>query len=110
MRASGHAPARPAGGDRDRAPLAGAQAIVERVARAYALTPEKLLSGDRHALLVEARRVAMQLLRERGMDVVTIGRVIGRDHSTVLHHLGLIQHSPTPDERAMLALLRHPSP
>ena len=91
-----------------RASWGEALALVSRVAGAYALTREELLASDRRPLTVEARRVAMQLLRERGLDVVTIGRIMERDHSTVLHHLALIQQSPTPDERIMLARLRRP--
>ncbi len=76
------------------------------VAQAYGISSARLLAPGRDPLLVEARRVAMLLLAERGMGATHIGRLIRRDHSTVLHHLAVIRQRPTPEEREMLSDLR----
>jgi chromosomal replication initiation ATPase DnaA len=79
---------------------------VALVADAYGVSLASLIAPGREPLLVEARRVAMQLLAERGLGASSIGRMVGRDHSTVLHHLALLRQSPTPEEQEMLADLR----
>jgi len=57
---------------------------VVRVARAYGVSPATLVSRRRDPLLVEARRVAMGLLAERGLGPCWITTLLARDHSTVL--------------------------
>jgi chromosomal replication initiation ATPase DnaA len=83
-----------------------ADQTIARVAAAYGVSPAALTAPGRHPLLVEARRVTMQLLAERGLGASHIGRVVRRDHSTVLHHLALLRKRPTPEEQEMLADLR----
>ena len=80
--------------------------VVAHVAHAYGFSPAALSAPGRDRLRVEARRVAMQLLAERGLGSAHIGRIIGRDHSTVLHHLALLRAHCTPEEQEMLADLR----
>ena len=77
-----------------------------QVAHAYGFSPGALTAPCRDPLRVEARRVAMQLLAEHGLGASHIGRIIRRDHSTVLHHLALLRDRSTPEEQAMLADLR----
>ena len=79
---------------------------VALVAEAYEISLAELIAPGRDPLHVEARRVAMQLLAERGLGASSIGRVIGRDHSTVLHHLAVLRERPTPEEQEMLSDLR----
>jgi len=79
---------------------------VTRVARAYGISPATLLSRRRDPLLVEARRVAMGLLAERGLGPCWIGKVLARDHSTVLHHLAVLREGRSPQEQEMLSDLR----
>jgi chromosomal replication initiation ATPase DnaA len=84
------------------------EVTLARVAEAYGVSPAALIAPGRNPLLVEARRVTMQLLAERGLGASHIGRVVRRDHSTVLHHLAVLRTSPTPEEQEMLADLRAP--
>jgi hypothetical protein len=76
------------------------------VAQAYSIPESALRSPVPPATLVEARRVSMQLLRERGLHPALIARVLHLHPTTVHHHLTLIRDQPTPEEAAMLATLR----
>lgn len=84
--------------------------LIERVAHAYGISTAALTAPSRAPLLVEARRVAMGLLAERGLGPTHIGRALRRDHSTVLHHLARLRHRPTGEEQEMLADLRDRPP
>lgn len=64
---------------------ADAWAIIDRVASYYGFTRAQLLSRRRTAPLALARQVAMHLLRVEGLTATRVGRLLRRDHSTVLH-------------------------
>lgn len=64
---------------------ADARAVIDRVARHYSLTPGQLLSRRRPANIALARQVAMHMLREEGLTASHVGRLLRRDHSTVLY-------------------------
>lgn len=79
--------------------------IVRAVCTYYDLAPHRVLSRARDPLLVEARTVAMRLLVEDlGMGPSAVGRVTGRDHSTVLHHMGRLASSHVWTQEACEAL------
>ncbi len=86
--------------------LPAPDAVVTQVAQAYGFSPAALSAPCRDPLRVEARRVAMQLLAEQGVGATHIGQILGRDHSTVLHHLAVLRSRSTPEEQEMLADLR----
>jgi WhiB family transcriptional regulator, redox-sensing transcriptional regulator len=67
--------------------LADAGTIVAAVADRHGLTVEVLTGDGRSRGVVAARREAMWCLRESGLSLPDVGRVLGRDHSTVLHGL-----------------------
>jgi len=84
-----------------RAQLTEAQRIHQAVADGYLLTPARLTSPCRVAVLAEARQVAMWLMRtrltwrtpthNREFPCERIGRLLGgRDHATVLHGVAMI--------------------
>jgi len=86
---------------RRRAQLAAARRIRQAVADAYTLTPAHLCAPCRAYPFVEARQVAMYLMRTRLLwptptrnavfPSERIGRLLGhRDHSTVLHGVAVI--------------------
>jgi hypothetical protein len=79
-------------------PVLTAQAIVVAVADTFGVSPEYLTGPSRVPELVDARKVAIRLLARRGLGSTAIGRLIGRDHSTVLHH----QHVPLTDEQRIV--------
>jgi len=79
---------------------------IAQVARADGVSPATLVSRRRDPLLVEGRRVAMGLLAERGLGPCWIGKVLHRDHSTVLHHLAVLQEGRSAEEQEMFSDLR----
>ncbi|MGH9165941.1 MAG: helix-turn-helix domain-containing protein [Acidimicrobiales bacterium] len=61
--------------------------IIAAVAAAFGIAPEQLLATGRTRHVVDARQVAMYVLREvRGLSYPAIGAAVGgRDHTTVMH-------------------------
>jgi chromosomal replication initiation ATPase DnaA len=62
--------------------------MLERTATEHGLTVPLMLTGKR-AFAVAARRDAYAALRAAGYSYPEIGRFCGRDHSTVMHALGV---------------------
>jgi chromosomal replication initiator protein len=83
--------------------------VQEVVARRWGVTPEGLRSKARIKTLTVPRQVAMFLARDLlGMQLVEIGQAFGgRDHSTVIHSVGRVEHQMRHDgkfkERVELA-------
>jgi tryptophanase len=82
--------------DRYRADVLAAQlwqspeiaAVVGNVAGSFGLTLDQLRSRDRRPQLVRVRQAVMRALHEQaGLSSVQIGRLLDRDHTTVLHAL-----------------------
>lgn len=62
--------------------------IVGDVAREYGISCAELTNGRRFAELVEARKeCARRLFWGAHLSVADIGRVLRRDHSTVIYYL-----------------------
>lgn len=57
--------------------------MVEEVALAHHVTAEDIASADRSRVVCVARRVVFARLREMGFSLPAIGRLVGRDSSTV---------------------------
>lgn len=64
-----------------------AEIIRDIVCREAGVTVEELLSPLRFRDLVVARQVLCRLLTDRGLSSSQVGRLIGRDHATVLWSL-----------------------
>ncbi|MDQ3679384.1 MAG: WhiB family transcriptional regulator [Actinomycetota bacterium] len=83
------------------APEEGAAALVDRSAAAFGLRGDELRATSRARHVVEARQVAMYVLRQAtSLSYPAIGRHFGgRDHTTVMHGVRRVQdhleHSPT---------------
>ena len=58
--------------------------IIERVAASMDVCSSYITSRSRIRPIVEARSVAMYLLRKTGMSYTRIGRCFKRDHATVI--------------------------
>lgn len=63
--------------------LADIQAIASR----HRLTIEDVLGRERWGTFVKARHECIAMFRTRGMTTTEIGRVMQRDHSTIVHAL-----------------------
>tara|TARA_R100000808_G_scaffold6651_1_gene19581 strand:- start:210 stop:707 length:498 start_codon:yes stop_codon:yes gene_type:complete len=59
--------------------------VIREVCEVYGVTRGELLGRRRTFLLVEARQMAMFILRELGATAVGVGTVFNRDHGTVLY-------------------------
>jgi chromosomal replication initiator protein len=67
---------------------ASPMAVLLAVARYYGVKADDLKSRSRHKQIVEPRQMAMHLLREDAhLSTPEIGRLLDRDHTTVLHGL-----------------------
>ena len=61
--------------------------IIARVAKLHDVDPDDITGPSRHAELCEARFCIMRELRDKGWSTPRIGRLLNRDHSTVVHGL-----------------------
>lgn len=64
--------------------------IIKDTAGKYRLTSEQLIGHSRFKELVLARHEAFYLLQRKGLSTPQIGRLMNRDHSTVIH--GIREH------------------
>jgi len=81
-------------------------AVLRAVCAEYGMSSDRLLSTDRRATVTQARQISMLLLREdAGLTVACIGRVLGRDHSTVLHGCKCIQTAIARGDEPIVAAL-----
>lgn len=63
-----------------------AERIIAATASHFDCTIEELLSRDRHQPLALQRQIAMYLCRQlTELSFPSLGRVFGRDHTTVVH-------------------------
>lgn len=96
-----------------RRPLHGsgahARLIIDTVAAAYGYTSADLRGPHRTADLVSTRRLAIWLLHiDLGLSNRRIGTLIGRDASTIVHHLHAVSDRlSSADASARTTGLRH---
>lgn len=64
--------------------------ILNETAERFRVPVHRILSADRHRDVLDARAVAMAAMRYAGLSSPYIGRVMDRDHSTVLHAAGRV--------------------
>jgi len=73
-------------------------AILTAVARYFGIKPDDLKGKARHKQIVGPRQVAMYLLREDGhLSTPEVGRLLNRDHTTVLHGMKQIANDIARD-------------
>ncbi len=67
--------------------------IIDQTGRTFGVTPENIRSERRDASIVNARQVAMYIMREiADMSLIDIGKVFGgKTHSTVKHSIGEVE-------------------
>lgn len=82
------------------APL-GSDSLVKRAADLYGVAVADMLGGARSPQVAKARHAAAWLLREQGMSLPEIGRLLGLHHTTVLY--GCRKIAATPSLRVLLA-------
>jgi len=62
-------------------------AAIDTIAQEHGYTVEDILGKSRTKHLVHVRRLCVLMLREKGYSTTEIGRVMDRDHSTIVHAL-----------------------
>tara|TARA_R110002012_G_scaffold16958_22_gene64559 strand:- start:546 stop:1142 length:597 start_codon:yes stop_codon:yes gene_type:complete len=62
--------------------------LVKAVTQAFDITGAQLLGDGRGRHVVLARVIVSRILSERGLPAPSIGRLMRRDHSTILNQLG----------------------
>lgn len=68
------------------------EAIIREVAMTYGVPPKLLISNHRGEDAVRARHIVMWRLRNQlGFSYPKIGRILSRDHTTVMHGVKKVQ-------------------
>lgn len=75
--------------------------LIQAAADLYGTTAEEVRVGSNERSAVRARMIACWMLREIGKSFPEIGRLFGRDHTSVMHACKVIAADP-----ARLALAR----
>jgi chromosomal replication initiation ATPase DnaA len=85
------------------------EGIVRSVCDVYRVTPRLLLSRQRWQPLVEARQVAMTIVRKRGSTYSHAAKFFDRDHGTILYACRMIANRIEEDRftRARWESLKH---
>jgi len=74
--------------------------VVAAVARFYDVKIRDMQRPVRHRIVARARMIAMFLLRNcSNLSFPEIGRIVGRDHSTVIHGVNQVTRVWATDER-----------
>ena len=60
---------------------------IEAIAKEYDYTVEDVLGKSKLKALVAVRRKCIVMLRNKGYSTTEIGRIMKRDHSTIVHAL-----------------------
>lgn len=60
---------------------------IEAIAKAHCFTLDDILGPRKFKPLVAVRRKCIVVLREKGHTTTEIGRIMNRDHTTVVHAL-----------------------
>lgn len=60
---------------------------IEAIAKEHCFTVEDILGPRKFKHLVAVRRKCIVMLREKGHTTTGIGRIMNRDHTTIVHSL-----------------------
>ncbi len=72
--------------------------IVEKIADYFNLTPEEITGKGKTRNVANARQMAIYLIRKlTGQTLEDIGKLIGRDHTTVLHSIRKVEENLASD-------------
>ena len=73
-----------------------AQVILQAVAAHYDVDDAKIIDRIRVKTMAEARHAACFLLRDNGYTSSEVGRMLNRDHSTIVHNIARGRLLPVP--------------
>lgn len=78
--------------------VADHEQFILEIANQYNITPEELVGRSRKINIAEARQELMHKCHEHGMSIAEIGRLLGRDHSTVAYGIKVHENKDTNPE------------
>lgn len=82
----------------NRHPKASASDVVTAITKHYSVKKRDLLGSSRARVIAIPRQILMYLLRtELNLPFQEVGRVVGRDHTTVMHAVDKITHLASSD-------------
>jgi chromosomal replication initiator protein len=61
--------------------------IIDHIASDYGYDRHEVIGKRRFKVLVEIRHECIKFFREQGFSTTEIGRILNRDHSTIVHAL-----------------------
>ena len=74
--------------------LKHAETIIEKISEYYKIQIKDIKGRSRKREFVKARFISMYLIRNNtSLKLKTIGDIVGRDHTTVMHSLQTIQNT-----------------
>jgi chromosomal replication initiator protein len=74
--------------------------VLESVSSHFSVTKKVLMSASRARTIARPRQILMYILRtELGLSLDEVGRIIGRDHSTVMHAVDTISNLASVDPK-----------
>lgn len=62
----------------------GLSAVLRGISKEYFVPVEAIVSRERTKRVVEARKAFLIVLRENGFSYPEIGKLLGKDHTTIL--------------------------
>ena len=65
--------------------------LITQVCREFGITPEQLRGYSREKKFVKARKRFIWLAYKRGWSSTQTGRVLNRDHSSILYHINKLK-------------------
>lgn len=66
-------------------------AEIDAIAELYGYTVEDILGKSKVGPLIKVRRMCVLRMRNKGYSTLAIGRIMNRDHSTIVHSLQKIR-------------------
>jgi chromosomal replication initiation ATPase DnaA len=66
-------------------------AEIGKIAYKYGFTVEDIIGKRKYKMLMGARRECVAMLRAKGYSTTEIGRIMNRDHSTIVHSLQVLE-------------------
>jgi chromosomal replication initiation ATPase DnaA len=88
--------------------LARARKAVWPVLDAYGIAWGNVIASDRRPFMVRVRWEVCEALRNAGMSLPLIGRIIKRNHTTVLHGLRALEIRREYDQRRVERTRKNP--
>lgn len=68
-------------------------AAIGEIAEVYGFTVDDMIGKRKYKMLMVARRECVAMLRAKGYSTTEIGRIMNRDHSTIVHSLQVLEAS-----------------